>query len=179
MKDGVQCIHSLCSPRAPSPHPLLQLAQSLCPSGPHPQDTHTSLHKVLALELPHPPHLPHPHSSTPMGRSCLSRSVQYGTVSGSLPQGLLSQVLPGVSTCHLWFQWRYLCVSFSLFPGGSNGKESACNAGDTGSIPGSGRSPGGGNGNPHQYPCPENPMDRGAYWATVYEVPKSWTRLSY
>ena len=61
------------------------------------------------------------------------------------------------------------------FPGGSNGKESACNAGDSGSIPGSGRSPGEGNGNPFQYSCPENSMDRGAWLATVHEVPNSQT----
>ena len=48
------------------------------------------------------------------------------------------------------------------FPGGSAGKESACNAGDPGWIPGSGRSPGEGNGNPLQYSCLENPMDKGA-----------------
>ena len=48
------------------------------------------------------------------------------------------------------------------FPGGSDGKASACNAGDPGSIPGSGRSPGEGNGNPLQHSCLENPMDRGA-----------------
>ena len=48
------------------------------------------------------------------------------------------------------------------FPGGSEGKASACNAGDLGSIPGSGRSPGGGNGNPLQYSCMENPTDREA-----------------
>ena len=47
------------------------------------------------------------------------------------------------------------------FPGGSVGKESACNARDTGSIPGSGRFPGGGHGNPLQYPCLENPKDEG------------------
>ena len=46
-----------------------------------------------------------------------------------------------------------------------SGKESACSAGDAGSIPGSGRSPGGGNGNPFKYFCPGNPMDRGAWWA--------------
>jgi len=45
------------------------------------------------------------------------------------------------------------------FPGGSDGKESVCNAGDLGSIPGLGRSPGGGHGNPHQYSCLENPVD--------------------
>ena len=51
------------------------------------------------------------------------------------------------------------------FPGGSDGKESACNAGDSGSIPGSGRAPGEGNGYPPQYPCLENSMDRRARWA--------------
>ena len=64
------------------------------------------------------------------------------------------------------------------FPGGSEVKASACNAGDLGSIPGSGRSPGEGNGNPLQYSCLENPMDRGAWWATVHRVAKSRTRLS-
>ena len=56
------------------------------------------------------------------------------------------------------------------FPGGSDGKASACNAGDLGSIPGSGRSPGEGNGNPLQYSCLENPMDRGALQATVHGI---------
>ena len=56
------------------------------------------------------------------------------------------------------------------FPHSSVGKESACSAGDTGSIPGSGRSPGEGNGKPLQYSCLENPMDRGAWQATVYGV---------
>ena len=65
-----------------------------------------------------------------------------------------------------------------VFPGGSEVKASACNAGDLGSIPGSGRSPGEGNGNPLQYSCLENPMDRGAWWATVHGVIKSWARLS-
>ena len=61
------------------------------------------------------------------------------------------------------------------FPGGSDGKESACSAGDTGSIPGLGRSPGEGNGYPLQYSCLENPTDRGAWWATVHGVAKSRT----
>ena len=65
------------------------------------------------------------------------------------------------------------------FPGGSDGKESACNARDLGSIPGSGRSPGEGNGNPLHYSCPENSMDRGAWWATVHGVAKSQTHLSH
>ena len=61
------------------------------------------------------------------------------------------------------------------FPGVSDGKESTCKAGDLGSIPGLEKSPGGGNGNPLQYSCPENPMDRGSWWATVHGVTKSWT----
>ena len=62
--------------------------------------------------------------------------------------------------------------------GGSEVKASACNAGGLGSIPGSGRSPGEGNSNSLQYSCLENPMDRGAWWATVHGVAKSQTRLS-
>ena len=58
------------------------------------------------------------------------------------------------------------------------GKESACNAGDSGSIPGLGISPEGGSGNPLQYSCLEHPMDRGAWWATVQGVEKRWTQLS-
>ena len=57
------------------------------------------------------------------------------------------------------------------------GKESACNVGDKGSIPGSGRSPGGGHSNPLQYSCLENPMNGGAWWAIVRGVTKSQTRL--
>ena len=68
---------------------------------------------------------------------------------------------------------------FSMgFPGGIDSKESACNAGDLDSIPQSGRSPGRGNDNPLQYSCLENPMNRGAWWATVRGVAKSWTQLS-
>ena len=71
-------------------------------------------------------------------------------------------------------------VSLSLWglPCSSNGKESACDAGDQGLIPGSGRSPGDGNGNPLQYSCLENPMDTEAWWATVLGVAKSRTGLS-
>jgi len=63
----------------------------------------------------------------------------------------------------------------SDFPGGSDNKESACNAGDQGSIPGLGSSPGKGNGYPLQYSCLENSMDRGAWWAKVHGVAKSQT----
>ena len=69
----------------------------------------------------------------------------------------------------------FLRIIYLGFPGGSNGKEHACTVGDLGSIPGSGRSPGEGNGNPLQYSYLENPMDRGAWWATVHGVAKSGT----
>ena len=59
------------------------------------------------------------------------------------------------------------------FPGGSDSKDSACNAGDLGSIPECGRSPGEGNGNPLQYSWVGNPMDRGPWWATVHGFAKS------
>ena len=62
------------------------------------------------------------------------------------------------------------------FPGGSDNKESACNVGDLGSVSGLGKSPGEGTGNPLQYSCLENPMDRGAWQATVHGVAKSWIR---
>ena len=64
------------------------------------------------------------------------------------------------------------------FPKGLGGQESACRAGDPGSIPGSGRCLEEGNGNPLQCSCLENPMDRGAWWATVHGVTKSLTQLS-
>ena len=65
------------------------------------------------------------------------------------------------------------------FPGGSDGKVSAYNAGDLGSILRSGRSLGEGNGNPLQYSCLENPMDGGAWWATVHEVAKSCVQFTH
>ena len=73
-----------------------------------------------------------------------------------------------------------LCLSLqhSGFPGDSEGNESTCKAGDPGSIPGSGRSPREGNGNPLQYSCLENPMDRGAWQATIYSITKNQTQLS-
>ena len=65
------------------------------------------------------------------------------------------------------------------FPVAADGKESACNVGDPGSIPGSGRLPGEGNGYPVQYSCLENVMDRGAWQATTHGVTKSQTQLSH
>ena len=74
-----------------------------------------------------------------------------------------------------------LCVTLLItrgFPGGSDGKESACNAGDPDSIPGWGRSPGEENGYPLKYSCLENSTDRGGWHTTVHGVTKSQTQLS-
>ena len=89
------------------------------------------------------------------------------------PGGLQSMESPRVGQ-----DWA-TSPSLSFLSSGSELKASACNAGDLGSIPGSGRSPGEGNGNPLQYSCLENPMDEGAWWATVHGVEKSRTQLSY
>ena len=78
--------------------------------------------------------------------------------------------------CHI-YHLTWVCLP-SDFPGGSDGKASAYNVGDLGSILGLGRSPGEGNGNPLWYPCLENPIDGGAWWAMVRGVTKSQTRLS-
>ena len=84
----------------------------------------------------------------------------------------------GLTQIVVWF-WIFCETSVPFdFPGSSEGKESASNVGDPGSIPGRGRSPGEGNGNPLQYSCLENLMDRGAWQATVHGVAESQTRLS-
>ena len=69
-------------------------------------------------------------------------------------------------------------VYITTTPGGSDSKESACNVGNQGSIPGLGISPGEGSGNPFQHSCLESPTGRGAWRATVHAVRKSWTQLS-
>ena len=65
-----------------------------------------------------------------------------------------------------WLPEHQFNITTTDFPGGSDGKASAYNTGDPGSIPGSGRSPGKGNGNPLYYSCLENPMDGGVWWAS-------------
>ena len=70
---------------------------------------------------------------------------------------------------------KMFSILYLGFPGGSDGKEPACNVGDPGSIPGLGRGPGEGNGNPVQCSCLENSTDAGAWWAMVHGVAKSQT----
>ena len=82
------------------------------------------------------------------------------------------------SSCQRNFQVSQFSLKEKDFPGDSECKKPACKAGDLGSLPGSGRSPGEGNSNPLQYSCLENPMDREAWRATVHEVAKSQTQLS-
>ena len=79
--------------------------------------------------------------------------------------------------CYLIYPYVHVTMLWGL-PWQLSSKESACDAGDAGLIPGWGRSPGGGHGNPLQYSCLENPMDGGAWRATVHGVTKSRTRFS-
>ena len=87
-----------------------------------------------------------------------------------------------MGVCSLLEWWKYLDLDSGLaymgFYGSSAGKESTCNAGDASSIPRLGRSAGEGNGNPLQYSCLGNSVDRGAWQATVHRVAKSWTWLN-
>ena len=96
--------------------------------------------------------------------------------------GLDSAVNEPTIIKHVWDNQEnlnnYQLLDIKGFPGGSDSKESASNAGDLGLIPGLGRSPGKRNGNPLQYSCLENPMDRGVWQATVHGVTKSQTQLS-
>ena len=91
-----------------------------------------------------------------------------GTACGSAP-GEMDAVSAQAMEQNTQDRW------FEGFPSGSVDKESVCSAGDPGSNPGPGRSPGEGKGNPLQYSCLENPMDRRAWWATVHGAAKSQT----
>ena len=141
------------------------------------------------------------------GSSAGKESVWYAGDPGSIPgsqrspgegigyalqnswASLVAQMVKNRLQCkrprfHSWvrkFPWRRDRLPtpvFKGFPGGSDGRESACNVEDLVSTPGLGRSSGGGHGYPLQYCCLENPMDRATWWATVHGVAKSQTRLS-
>ena len=115
------------------------------------------------------------------------------TSMSSLPLNLWNLFFcPGILLCVYPWRWRLLHPGLKVktgsgrdyggptphIPGGSDSKESACNAGDPGSVPGSRRSPGEGSGYPLPYSCLENFIDRGTLWATVQRVTKSWTWLN-
>ena len=88
----------------------------------------------------------------------LAMSVGYATIQGFIK-------------VYIGFMHFFLFILYLMgLPWWPSGKESAYNVGDTGLIPGSRRCPGGGNGNPLQYSCLGNPIDRGAWWAIVHEV---------
>ena len=111
--------------------------------------------------------------------------MDWGSVAPKSTEGK-SQVLYGCGlrytvreTCREDHGLTLFCFGSNLsFPSSSDGKESACSAGDPGSIPRSGRSPGEGNDNPLQCSFPENPMDRGAWRATVHGIAKNQTGLN-
>ena len=104
---------------------------------------------------------------------------------------ILNEIIVWSVLCQMAWQCQECCIISTItfyllvilllavgFFGGSDGKESAYNAGDLGLIPKLGKSPGEGNGNPLHFSCLENPMDRGAWWATVHGFPKRQTWLS-
>ena len=105
---------------------------------------------------------------------CLQRLVRVFQVCCRMAQHTV--VLSTLLKTFVFLRYQFLKINYSLvlavldFPGGSDGKESACNAGNLGSIPGWGRSPGGGQCNPLQYSHLENLTDRGVWWATVHAV---------
>ena len=136
--------------------------------------------------------------TTPLTKKILHRQAtplapSPSSLSSSSP--LLKHCIPSLALCWLCSTRKegprpplYQDSSFSLpiplivnsssstgFPSGSVSKESVCNAGDLRSVPGWGRFPGGGHGNPLQYSCQENSIDRGAWQAIVHGVAKSWT----
>ena len=127
------------------------------------------LHITVAWFIIHfPPAIPYSLKSTFWRRKVRFCLLNFSHSYGPCLSALLSAV-----TFYL-----YSSAGFGGFPGGSDGKEPACNGGDMGSIPGSGRSAGEGNGNPLHHSCIEYSMDGGAWCATVHGVAKSLTQLS-
>ena len=156
----------------------------LCPTLSDPMDCSlpgTSIHgifqasilewaAIVAAAQIKPELLRQPSHTPATARHCTPSPARLPLLAGTLtlhPDGLvLIRSLPAL-TCP--------SVLHQAFPGSSDGKESACNVGDPGSIPGLGRSPGGGHSNPLQSSCLENPVDRGAWRATVCGISKSQT----
>ena len=103
--------------------------------------------------------------------------LQYSCLENPMEEGAWWATVHGVAKSRTRLSNFSYAVSWG-FPVGSDSKESACNVEDLSSIPGLRRSPGVGNGNPLQYSCLENPMDRGAWQATVQRLEKSWTQMS-
>jgi len=126
-----------------------------------PSPTHPHLHQNVHVQPPRALY----------GKNDVTKDVRFGCYSGLLVGPKCKQ-----SPCN--WKKEFVYSRGKGFPGGSDSKESTCNEGDLDSIPWSGRSPGEGNVNPLQYSCLENPIDRGACWATVHGVVKSQTRLS-
>ena len=121
--------------------------------------------------------------SQPVGQLQALRTVLWGWGGAwALRVGLagdqVSQKMATVVVIGSCWRFSWHLIAERGVPGGSEVKVSACNAGDLGSIPGLGRSPGERNGNPLQYPCLENPMDGGAWRAAVHGVAESQARLS-
>ena len=104
---------------------------------------------------------------------CIGLSYQISVDSGML---FISYIPHVQNYAHILY--IHIFVHYMKLLRWLSGKETTCNSGDPGSIPGSGRSSGEGNGNPLQYSCLGNPMERGAWWATIHGVSKSLTQLS-
>ena len=107
-------------------------------------------------------------------KTIILHRIQNSTPTHPLPVPMHTPMYTLMDICRK----KHKVLVFNGFLGGSDGKESACNVGDLGLIPGLGRSPGDRHFNPLQYFAWRIPMDRGAWWATIHEVAESQTRLS-
>ena len=160
--------------RSPSSSNLLSLTQ-VWGVHPPPNQERTSFTSLSFTFFPQPA-----PTQTMLKNSTRPLSIDLGKLpwSSELSKERIAPPVFSLHATHFDDLIYYKQCKTTGFPGGSDGKESACNVGDPDLIPGSGRSPGEGNGNPLQYSCSESIMDRGAWWATVHGVAKSQARLS-